>query len=105
MASVPNIQDEMDHLEEHLLRGDIEVTKVSSDGKCLRKVMLKMGRDEEGDSWLEMLSRRRNLRLRLKDVALVSMRNIMLRLVISRGSSGQGSIDVSSCLWPPLLSY
>jgi hypothetical protein len=44
------------------------VTKVSSDGKRLRKVKLKMYRDEDGDSRLEMTGKKRNPRLRLKGV-------------------------------------
>jgi hypothetical protein len=67
-AQHSNIQDEMDRLEERLLRGGVEVTKVSSDGNRLRKVKLKMYRDEDGDSWLEMTGKKRNPRLRLKDV-------------------------------------
>jgi hypothetical protein len=63
-AQHSNIQDEMDRLEERLLRGGVEVTKVSSDGNRLRKVKLKM----YGDSWLEMTGKKRNPRLRLKGV-------------------------------------
>jgi hypothetical protein len=73
-AQHSNIQDEMDRLEERLLRGGVEVTKVSSDGKRLRKVKLKMYRDEDGDSRLEMTGKKRNPRLRLKDVCCLGIR-------------------------------